>query len=150
MKHFCLIIKHHKSKIKMSAIWKNKKYKLEKSENFEEFLLALGVNYFLRKLGMSVVPVIEMIEDGEFYVLKQTTTIRNVELRFKPDEEFIEETPDGRKTRTVITFESENKLVQRQLDGKPVTIVREFYEDELVMTLTIDDVKCKRYYRRIT
>lgn len=52
-----------------------------------------GVGYLLRKLGLSVVPVIEMIHDGEHYVLKQSTTIRNVEIRFKPDEEFIEQTP---------------------------------------------------------
>ncbi|XP_063695708.1 fatty acid-binding protein-like [Culicoides brevitarsis] len=130
-----------------SPIWAGKKYKLEKSENFEEFLVALGVGYLLRKLGNSVVPVIEMIQDGDYYVLKQSTTIRNVEIRFKPNEEFIEQTPDGRKTRTVITFETENVLIQRQLDGKPVTIVREFGEEELIMTLTVDDVKCKRYYR---
>lgn len=40
---------------------------------------------------------------------------------------------DGRTTKTVITFESENILIQRQFDGKPVTIVREFGEDELIM-----------------
>lgn len=40
---------------------------------------------------------------------------------------------DGRSTRTVISFKSENILIQRQLDGKPVTIVREFSEDELIM-----------------
>lgn len=52
-----------------------------------------GVGYFFRKLGLSVVPVVELTQDGEYYVLKQSTTIRNVELRFKPDEEFIEQTP---------------------------------------------------------
>lgn len=40
---------------------------------------------------------------------------------------------DGRKTKTIITFETENVLIQRQFDGKPVTIVREFSEDDLIM-----------------
>lgn len=115
----------------------------------------IGVGYFLRKVGVSVIPVVELTQDGEYYVLKQSTTIRNVELRFKPNEEFIEQTPgilfkicfsfmsvayqlffvhlDGRKTKTIITFETENVLIQRQFDGKPVTIVREFSEDDLIM-----------------
>lgn len=28
----------------MNPVWKGRKYKLEKSENFEEFLIALGNN----------------------------------------------------------------------------------------------------------
>lgn len=87
----------------------------------------------MRKLGTSVTPTVELLFDGEHYTIRQVTKIRTVIIKFKPGEEFIEETPDGRKTRTVITFETENKLVQKQLDGTPVTIVREFGEDELHM-----------------
>lgn len=96
-------------------------------------MIVLGVNFVLRKLGLSVTPTVELLYDGEYYTIQQVTKIRTVIVKFKPGEEFIEETPDGRKTRTIITFENENKLVQEQLDGIPVTIVREFGEDELHM-----------------
>lgn len=78
---------------KMVAYWKGRRYKLERTENLEEVLLALGVNYILRKLAMSVVPVVELVEDGDYYLFKQYTIIRNREVRFKPGEEFIEDCP---------------------------------------------------------
>lgn len=53
----------------------------------------IGVGYVLRKLATSVVPVVQLTLEDEFYVLKQTTTIRSIEIRFKPNEEFIELTP---------------------------------------------------------
>lgn len=85
----------------------------------------------MRKLGLSVTPTVELLFDGEYYTIKQVTTIRTVETKFKPDEEFIETTPDGRKTRTTITFENENRLIQKQFDGTPVEIIRDFGEEEL-------------------
>lgn len=75
------------------ALWKGRRYKLERTENLEEVLLALGVNFVLRKLAMTVIPVVELEYDGEYYYFRQYTVIRNREIRFKPEEEFIEETP---------------------------------------------------------
>lgn len=75
------------------ALWKGRRYKLQRTENFEEVLLALGVNFLLRKLAMSVIPVVELEYDGEFYYFRQFTLVQNREIRFKPGEEFIEQTP---------------------------------------------------------
>ncbi|XP_063696310.1 fatty acid-binding protein-like [Culicoides brevitarsis] len=117
----------------------------------EEVLLALGVNFVLRKLAHTVVPVVELEQDGEYYYFRQYTVIRNREIRFKPEEEFIEETPDGKKVRTIIKFENENKLVQIQYykDGQTMEIIREFIDDELIVTWYLGDLVHKRYHKAI-
>lgn len=84
----------------------------------------------IRKMGSSVSPVVELTEDGGLYTLKTTSPFKSSEIKFKLGEEFEEETPDGRKVKSVCTMEG-NKLVQIQNGKKQTTIVREFTPTEM-------------------
>lgn len=126
----------------------NKKYKLASSENFDEVMKALGVGLVVRKMGNAVSPVIELTQNGDEYTLTSQSTFKNTSITFKLGEEFEEETPDGRTVKTVITQDG-NKLVQVQKGQKETTIIREFNEDEVKMTLTVDDIVCTRIYKAI-
>ncbi|KAH8358464.1 hypothetical protein KR093_000426, partial [Drosophila rubida] len=108
-----------------------KKYKLEKSENFDEYMKELGVGMVLRKMGNSVSPTVEVTKDGDTYTLTTTSTFKTSAISFKLGEEFDEETLDGRKVKSVITLDG-NKLTQEQKGDKPSTIVREFTDSELI------------------
>lgn len=124
----------------------NKKYKLETSENFEEFMKALGVGLLTRKMGNAVSPVIELTKNGDEYTLTSNSTFKNSAITFKLNKEFDEETPDGRHVKSLITQEG-NKLIHVQKGDKETKIIREFKPDEVVMTLTVDDIVCKRVYK---
>ena len=130
------------------AVWEGKKYKLEKSENFDEYMKELGVGLVLRKMGNSVSPTVELTKDGDNYTFTTTSTFKTSTINFKLGEEFDEETLDGRKVKSVLKFDG-NKLVQEQKGDKPSTIIREFNDSELVTTLTIGDVKSVRVYKAI-
>ncbi|XP_014096051.1 probable fatty acid-binding protein [Bactrocera oleae] len=130
------------------AVWEGKKYKLEKSENFDEYMKELGVGMVMRKMGNSVSPTVELKKDGETYTFTTTSTFKTSSINFKLGKEFDEETLDGRKVKSVITLEG-NKLVQEQKGDKPSTIVREFTDSELVTTLTINGVKSVRLYKAV-
>ncbi|XP_034113404.1 fatty acid-binding protein [Drosophila nasuta] len=123
-----------------------KKYKLEKSENFDEYMKELGVGMVLRKMGNSVSPTVEVTQDGDTYTLTTTSTFKTSAISFKLGEEFDEETLDGRKVKSVITLDG-NKLTQEQKGDKPSTIVREFTDSELITTLTIGAIKSVRVYK---
>ncbi|XP_034486019.1 probable fatty acid-binding protein [Drosophila innubila] len=123
-----------------------KKYKLDKSENFDEYMKELGVGMVLRKMGNTVSPTVEITKDGETYTMTTTSTFKTSAISFKLGEEFDEETLDGRKVKSVITLDG-NKLVQEQKGDKPSTIVREFNDNELTTTLTIGSVKSVRIYK---
>lgn len=117
----------------MARFWTNKKYKLDRSENFEEFLTAIGINFFIRKMILASSFTLELVDLGDdTFVLKQQTSFKNMNLKFKPGVEFIDEKPNGAKVKTIMTFESENVLIQKQLNP-PAEIRREFKEGEIEM-----------------
>ena len=123
-----------------------KKYKLFNSENFDEFMKALGVSLLIRKMGSSVSPVVELTENNGLYTLKTTSPFKSSEIKFKLGEEFEEETPDGRKVKCVCSLDG-NKLVQIQKGEKQTTIEREFSPTEMKAIMKVDDVVCTRVYK---
>lgn len=132
------------------AAWQGKKYKLEKSEKFEEYMKELGVGFLVRKVGNSTYPTVELVknEDGS-YTLNTLSTFKNTSITFKVGEEFDEETVDGRKVKSVCTFEGDNKLLHEQKGEKPTTIEREFKEDEMTAKMTVNDIVCTRVYKAV-
>lgn len=125
-----------------------KKFKLNSSVKFDEYMKALGVGLVVRKMGNAVSPVIELTQNGDEYTLTSQSTFKNTTITFKLGEEFQEETPDGRSVKTTITQDG-NKLVQVQKGEKETTIIREFSDDEVKMTLTVDDIVCTRIYKAV-
>ncbi|XP_022215938.1 probable fatty acid-binding protein [Drosophila obscura] len=130
------------------ASFVGKKYKLEKSENFDEYMKELGVGLVLRKMGNSISPTVEVTLEGETYTLTTTSTFKTSAISFKLGEEFDEETLDGRQVKSIITLDG-NKLTQEQKGDKPSTIVREFSDADLTTTLTIGAVKSVRIYKAV-
>ncbi|XP_023178427.1 fatty acid-binding protein, muscle [Drosophila hydei] len=130
------------------ASFVGKKYKLDKSENFDEYMKELGVGMVLRKMGNTVSPTVEVTVEGDTYTLTTTSTFKTSAISFKLGEEFDEETLDGRKVKSVITLDG-NKLTQEQKGDKPSTIVREFNDNELITTLTIGSITSVRVYKAV-
>jgi len=125
------------------------KWKLESSENFDNYMKAVGVGYLMAKLGSTAKPTVVIKKDGDQYTLRTETTFKNSEVSFKIDEEFQETTTDGRKCKTTFKFEGPNKLIQLQTGDVPSTIVRELTdENTLVCVCEAKDVVCKRVYKR--
>lgn len=127
------------------AVWEGKKYKLIKSENFDEYMKALGVGLVLRKLGNSTSPVVELTQKDDTYTLTTTSTFKSNVLKFKLEKEFDEVTLDGRKVKSIITLH-DNKLIQEQKGDMPTTIIREFTENQLITTLILGEFKSVRTY----
>merc|ERR1711915_111129 len=127
------------------------KYTRVSEENYNEFLKALNVNFVLRKAATSSTPVMEITESDGNWTMKTSTTMKTVELKFKLGVPFEEDTTDGRKCETTVSME-DNKLITMQKatkkGDKDVKAVREFFDDKLVMTMTVDDVTSTQVYKR--
>ena len=61
-------------------------------------------------------------------------------------------TVDGRTTRTTVTLEGQNCMIVQQKaiksGEKNVRSVREFSNDGILLTITVDDVVATQYYKR--
>lgn len=83
-------------------------------------------------MGNTVSPTVKLEKSDDMYTLTTTSTFKTTTIKFKLGEEFDEDTLDGRKVKSVIKMEGDNKLIQEQKGDKPTTITREFTDNEMV------------------
>jgi len=125
------------------------KWKMESSENFDEYMKTVGVNYVTRKIASTLKTNYNITDEGnETYNLRLESTFKNADMKFKLNEEFDETTSDGRKCKTTLTLDG-NKLIQDQKGDTPSTITREITDNgTLVCVCTANGVVCTRVYKR--
>ncbi|XP_023680092.1 fatty acid-binding protein, liver-like [Paramormyrops kingsleyae] len=123
------------------------KWKMETSDNFDDYMKALGVGLATRQMGNMVKPCFHFAVDDQGVVcMKSQSTLKSTEVKFKLDEEFDETTADDRKTKTVVTLEN-GKLIQKQTwDGKQTTIERTLQDGKLIVKCVMDDIVATRTY----
>lgn len=111
-------------------------WKMISSENFEEVMKKLGVGLLTRKIGATTKPNVRFEQNGDEWTFTTISAIKTAVIKFKLNEEFDEETLDGRKVRTTIATEG-NTLVQTQKDKGAVTcvITREIDADGKLKTV---------------
>uniref|UniRef100_A0A3P8U8B3 Cellular retinoic acid-binding protein 1 n=1 Tax=Amphiprion percula TaxID=161767 RepID=A0A3P8U8B3_AMPPE len=114
---------------------------LESSDNFDEYMKAIGVNFATRQMGNLAKPnlMISVGDDG-LISMKSESTFKTTEIKFKLNEQFDETTADGRNTKN-------GKLMQEQSwDDKTTTLEREIKDGKLTAKCVMGDVVAMRTY----
>ncbi|CAK8673485.1 unnamed protein product [Clavelina lepadiformis] len=126
------------------------KWKVEKSENFEEYMKKIGVNVALRKMGALASSNSEITDEGGNKVRINTqSTFKSANILFPIGEEIDEETMDGRKVKSSMVWEGSNKLHQIQLwDNRKATQDWIYEDDKLILKLECEGVICSRIHSR--
>ena len=136
-------------------------YRLEHSENFENFMTKLGVSPFMLLSDGVTKPVTVIsyvVQLGQFK-METRTALKRTELVFKVNEEFIEITGDGRRATSTITIDG-NTMTHKQIGEKDIgrdeldtEVVRTFDKEQMhceaKVTTRGEAVSCVRIYRRI-
>jgi len=123
------------------------KWVLESSENFDEYMKAVGVGLVMRKMANAATPTQEIkVEDGTWSI-KTSTTFKTTDISFKVGEEFDETTGDGRKVKTTCKVEGD-ALVQDQKGSPDSILSREIKEGKMHMILKVNDIVCTRIYKK--
>lgn len=97
----------------------------------------------------NVTSTVQLVKEGEnSFSFNTVSTFKNQTMKFTLNEEFEEETMDGRKVKSLVTFEG-NKMIQQQQGDKAVRIEREFSDDELITKCIVADVVATRWFKAI-
>merc|ERR1712098_467999 len=122
-------------------------YKNTSTENYDEFLEALGVSWMYRKAAVAFTPQLEISKRHGLWAIKVFTITRTVVIKFKLGYEHELLTDDGRLIKTLVYFKGGKIHVFQSCDDhlakcKCVQGVCELngYGTELVYTRTI--IKC--------
>jgi len=129
------------------------KWKLTESENFDDYMKAVGVGLMTRKLGASVKPVMDIsVSNGKWNIVS-TSTFKTITMEFELDKEFDETTPDGRQMKSTITLTPDGKLVQQQRkvkDGDKDSVLTRYVEGNKLITICESQgVVAKRIYEKV-
>lgn len=125
------------------------RWKLDSSENFDEYMKAVGVGMVMRTTASALKPDVVISQDGDTWKLRTESTFKTTEISFKLNEEFDETTADGRKVKTTMTVDGDKKLIQSQKGTTDSTLTRELTDDNtMVLTCEAKGVKCTRNYKR--
>ncbi|XP_012692238.1 fatty acid binding protein 7, brain, a [Clupea harengus] len=123
-------------------------WKLIDSQNFDEYMKALGVPFATRQVGNVTKPTIVISQDGDKIVVKTLSTFKNTEISFKLGEEIEETTADDRKVKSVLTMDGDKLLHVQKWDGKESKFVREIKDGKMVMHLTFEGIEAVRTYEK--
>ncbi|XP_035530369.1 fatty acid binding protein 7, brain, a [Dicentrarchus labrax] len=123
-------------------------WKLVDSQNFDDYMKALGVGFATRQVGNVTKPTVAISQDGDKVVVKTLSTFRNTEISSKLGEEFDETTPDDRHVKSTFSMEGDKFVQVQKWDGKETKFVREIKDGKMVMTLTFEGVQAVRTYEK--
>lgn len=131
-------------------------FKLTSSENFNEFLKEIGINFFWRYLYNVSTDNLEIAKNGNGYVIK---TFVNNSLFYKSGLHFMRQElvfgqPDqqlqfnGKRAKTVVRMDKGKLIEETKIDGKLVQSVYQIKGNELMITTSAGNVSSNRFYRR--
>ncbi|KAJ1206378.1 hypothetical protein NDU88_001783 [Pleurodeles waltl] len=128
----------------------NGTWKVERSENYDKFMEVMGVNIMKRKLAAHDNLKIIIQQDGNTFVVKESSTFRTLEITFTLGVEFEYSLADGTELVGAWNIEGD-KLVgsfKRKDNGNELKTWREIIGDELVQAYLYEGVEAKRIFKR--
>jgi len=123
------------------------KWNLSGSDNFDDYLQTVGVNFALRKIAAHTKSEQHISVDGGQWTIDTISTFKNHSITFRPGQEVSHETPDGRKVKSTFKV-SGNKLIEDQKGDPNSTITRTFQSDKFVMELICKGATAYRHYSK--
>ncbi|KAM6181808.1 fatty acid-binding protein, brain [Erethizon dorsatum] len=124
-------------------------WKLADSQNFDEYMKALGVGFATRQVGNVTKPTVIISQEAGKVVIRTQCTFKNTEISFHLGEEFNEISADDRKCKSVVSLDGDKLIHIQKWDGKETKFVREIKDGKMVMTLTFGDIVCIRHYEKV-
>ncbi|NXI37103.1 FABPI protein, partial [Galbula dea] len=128
----------------------NGTWKIDRNENYEKFMEAMGVNMVKRKLGAHDNLKITIQQDGNKFTVKEESNFRNIDIEFTLGVNFEYSLADGTELTGSWNMDGK-KLVgtfTRKDNGKVLSACREIIGDELVQTYVYEGVEAKRIFKR--
>ncbi|XP_013207209.1 fatty acid-binding protein 9 [Microtus ochrogaster] len=123
-------------------------WKLVSSENFEDYMRELGVDFAARNVAGLVKPTVNISLNGEKINIQTESSLQNTEISFKLGEQFDETTADSRQVKSIVTLEGGSMIQVQKWLGKETTIKRKIVEGKMVVECTMNNVVCTRTYEK--
>ncbi|CAN9512013.1 unnamed protein product [Ophioblennius macclurei] len=128
----------------------NGTWNLVSNENFEGYMVALGIDFATRKIAARLKPQKVIKQEGDAFTIQTFSTFRNYECSFKVGEEFQDVTKglDNRTCQSVVNWNDDKLVCVQRGEKKNRGWTHWIQGDELHLELTCEDQVCKQVYKK--
>ncbi|XP_071800839.1 sodium/calcium exchanger regulatory protein 1-like [Asterias amurensis] len=145
---FCKMAEAKTTDVDLSGKWK-----LDRNENFDEYMKNAGVGLIKRKLISSLPTTIEVTQTGDDFKFLTKTPLGSRQTTFTLGVVYPETNPmwGEREHRVLADFDG-GKLVQNvntAPKGRSMRFEREIVDGELVLTMVLGEMVAKRYFKKL-
>ncbi|RDD36685.1 Cellular retinoic acid-binding protein 1 [Trichoplax sp. H2] len=126
------------------------KWRLDRTENFDDYLKATGINIIKRQLAKKtshVEQTIQCQESNKVYIKIWSRVLTKTDT-YILGEEIDEELLEGEKVKGTMTYEDGKLLDSIKGSKKPCFNSRVMEGSQMVHEFTYDGVSCKRFYNK--
>ncbi|CAM4576030.1 retinoid-binding protein 7 [Lepidochelys kempii] len=120
------------------------------SDNFEGYMLALGIDFATRKIAKRLKPQKVIEQEGDSFSIQTTSAFRSYFVQFKIGEAFEEDNKglDHRKCKTVVTWDNDKLVCVQTGDKKNRGWTHWIEGDQLYLELCCEEQVCTQIYKR--
>ncbi|XP_061759916.1 retinoid-binding protein 7a [Nerophis ophidion] len=118
--------------------------------NFEGYMIALDINPCLRPIALKLKLKKVIDQQGDQYIIKTCSVLRNYTLSFTVSQEFEEFTMglDNRHMKTLVTWEGNKLVCQQSGEKKNRGWIHWIEEDKLHLEMFCEGQICKQVFKR--
>jgi hypothetical protein len=105
----------------------------------------------LRKLLPKLKTTVQLIRigDEDIFHLQIHRKLFSQTIEFEPSQEFTEKTLNGKKVKSIITFQNNIMTHAQQCGEKSIITTRSFFDDEMVEMTKFGDTTCTCWYTAV-
>ncbi|XP_072881870.1 fatty acid-binding protein, intestinal-like isoform X2 [Hemitrygon akajei] len=129
----------------------NGNWKVCENDNFEAFLIAMGLPEKQRKMVLDDMMEIGINQEGKKFTIIEKSCLSTKTTEWYLEEEFENTLADGSKVKGTFVLSSPNCLTghfKKLSDGKDFSINREVNGDKLVQVINIDGQEARRIFKK--
>ncbi|CAM5138914.1 unnamed protein product [Eretmochelys imbricata] len=128
----------------------NGTWEMESNENFDGYMVALGIDFATRKIAGHLKQTKEIVQDGVNFKTKTLSTFRNYELNYSVGVAFEENTNglDNRVVQTLVIWDGDKLVCVQKGEKKNRGWTHWIEGDRLHLELTCEDQVCRQVFKK--
>ncbi|XP_075696697.1 nicotinamide/nicotinic acid mononucleotide adenylyltransferase 1 [Rhinoderma darwinii] len=121
------------------------------NENLDRYMQSLGIDIVTRNLAKLLKPQKIIEQNGDLFVIRTQSSLRNYQVQFTLGQEFDEDTKglDNRKCKSLVTLDNGRLVCVQKGEKKNRGWIHWISGDDLHLELSCEDQVCKQMYRRV-
>ncbi|TNN87672.1 Retinoid-binding protein 7 [Liparis tanakae] len=120
------------------------------NDNLEGYMTAIGISPCLQKIALKLKLKKVIEQQGDKYIIKTVSTMRNYTISFRAGQEFEEFTEglDNRHVKSLVTWEGIKLVCEQTGEKKDRGWAHWIVEDKLYLDLYCDGEVCKQVFKK--